>query len=606
MKRSAFKAAVTTETRGLLPPVGTRRFYGRGTSKSDPVRSRAFELIYDRESLVSTGSPPHPDSRTCVAVDLTPWLPDGEAGGAGVLALDLVERLLRLAPSWQLLLLTSSWNHEALGVRFPGLPRMQVHSPHPTGTAAASLLLQRLSSAFGPHLTSRLARSVGVTAWRGVRWLAVRLPRRSGSGLREHGVHLLFCPFTAPRYAEPGVRTVVLLHDLQHRDYPQFFDQRELIARDTHLEWLRRWADVVICVSEFSRQSLLRHVDFPVERTRVVPTAIHERLGRVAVKEGNRLRTQLGLSREYLFYPGNAWPHKNHRLLVAAFALLLKRAPDLDLDLVFTGALPHPDLDLAIRRMGLEKRVHCVGYCTAHQLAALYEGSRMVVFPSLYEGFGIPVLEAMWFGKPVVCSDRTSLPEVAGDAAHYFDARRPEDMVRAMADVLRDDALAAGLVERGRLRLRHFNADNMALAYLDVFRDTLQREAPFRDSVSGVFEDGWAGGTVRLAHSGGTRRVVLELDAPEWLPHQIVEIRVVANGRHVSDRWRLRRGERQTFEVSLPDAPGILALDFAPVFQPRAHGFGEDVRQLACLCRSISIAQGDQPGPNLIPARLGA
>jgi glycosyltransferase involved in cell wall biosynthesis len=156
--------------------------------------------------------------------------------------------------------------------------------------------------------------------------------------------------------------------------------------------------------------------------------------------------------------------------------MFVARHPQSDLRLVCPGALDAPleSIRTATVRMGLEKRVHFPGFMPDSELAALFQLCRSVLFPSLYEGFGMPVLEAMAFGKVVLCSNVTSLPEIAGDAALFFDPRKPAEIVNAICQLESDSALAARLVERGYQRVRNFgDSTKMAQQYLQVFREAV-------------------------------------------------------------------------------------------------------------------------------------
>jgi glycosyltransferase involved in cell wall biosynthesis len=176
-----------------------------------------------------------------------------------------------------------------------------------------------------------------------------------------------------------------------------------------------------------------------------------------------------------MYYPANFWLHKNHEILMIAYSMFVSRNPDCTMDLVLTGALDDAQRGLEdhVRRMGLESRVHFLGYLSEEQLSAVWEGCSFLIFPSLYEGFGIPVLEAMQFGKPVLCSHVTSLPEVAGDAALYFDPEKPRDIVRCIEKIVENKELYADLVRRGYERLDHFQPKDMAAKYLQCLCDVI-------------------------------------------------------------------------------------------------------------------------------------
>jgi glycosyltransferase involved in cell wall biosynthesis len=537
---------------------------------------------------------PNAEVRPCarIAVDLTGMLPGGTVGGAKVLALDLIRRIRQLAPHYELLILTSAVNDaEVAEVAGGATTRLQVL---PDGS------LPRID-------TSRRAGRL--------RWLAGRWNGRQGRlmkamrrldpapGLCDLGVDVLFCPFTTSRYAEGGLRVVSLVYDLQHVDYPQFFTPQEVAGRNAQLAWLRRWADRIICVSDHARQRFLRELGIPPARARVAPCAIHDRLRTFDEAHVREIRARLGLARDYVLYPANAWPHKNHRLLLAAFGLVRARRPDLDVDLVLTGTLVSggDELKRFAAALGLGARVHWTGHCADLDLAALYESCRMVVFPSLYEGFGIPLLEAMSFGRPVACSAVTSLPEVGGDAVRYFDPRRPEEIAGAMLAVLDDPGLASELAERGRRRVEAFSGDAMAAEYVAVFDEVLRQPPRARDAVTGIFDDGWTGASIGLAHTGGRGRMVeIDLEVPAWCPSRGMKVYLERVSHWWPRRWTLVRGTRRLLRVNLPAEPGHLSFALTPLFRPSDHGMGDDGRLLGCLCRSVRIHDRNGAGPNLL------
>jgi glycosyltransferase involved in cell wall biosynthesis len=252
-----------------------------------------------------------------------------------------------------------------------------------------------------------------------------------------------------PPVSRPQAATTVL--DLQHDEHPEFFGRAELAYRKVVYGWTIRRSRIVITISEHARQTLIERYKLEPESVR----AIHLAVDHDVFNPGGPPRG------EYLLYPARPWPHKNHARLFEAFALLRRERPGLKLILTGEGDYgPLPD--------GVEAR----GRVDTDALVDLYRRAAVVVFPSLYEGFGIPVVEAMACGAPVACSNATSLPEVAGDAARLFDPRDPEDIARAVDDVLRspDEWIARGL-ERAKL----FTWDACARAHDVVYRELSSR-----------------------------------------------------------------------------------------------------------------------------------
>jgi len=241
--------------------------------------------------------------------------------------------------------------------------------------------------------------------------------------------------------------SVVSLLDLQHLDMPQLFSRRERAFR--RLAWHRsiRSADCVIVISAFVRDRAVELLGLEPGRIRVVHLGIdHERFF-----PGSAEREPV------LLYPARHWPHKNHARLFEAFAQVRSERPDLRLVLTGGGAYG-----------SLPDGVEALGNLDFAQLPALYQRASALVFPSLYEGFGQPVLEAMACGCPVACSDAASLPEVAGEAARLFDPRDPADIASAIFDVL---AVPAEWAQRGVRRAAGFSWEGTARAHDAVYRE---------------------------------------------------------------------------------------------------------------------------------------
>jgi len=179
----------------------------------------------------------------------------------------------------------------------------------------------------------------------------------------------------------------------------------------------------------------------------------------------------MGLSGPFLFYPAHCWPHKNHAKLVEAFALVASDLPA-ELKLVLTGrAFPpeHPAAVL-IREKRLGSRIIHLGFRSPLEIRALFQNCLALVFPSLFEGYGMPVVEAMHLGKPVLCSNVTSLPEIAGDAVLYFDPNDATDIARALLAVASQPSLRAALAQAAADRKPLFSARARAIETLTVYQ----------------------------------------------------------------------------------------------------------------------------------------
>jgi glycosyltransferase involved in cell wall biosynthesis len=255
-------------------------------------------------------------------------------------------------------------------------------------------------------------------------------------------------PLTVMLPRVDGVPTAVTVHDLQHEAFPQFFSRSQLAFRRNVYGRSVRHSRIVVAVSEHVRADLIERLGLDPDRVRTIHHGVdHERF------------TPDGRGREsFLLYPANRWPHKNHERLLEAFALV--RAERADLQLVLTGDGHDTER--------LPSGVSSLGRVSDHELVELYRRAAALVFPSLYEGFGLPPLEAMACGCPVAVSRVASLPEVCGDAAVYFDPTSVEDIARGIADVL-DHPPRGGLEQASR-----FTWADFAVRHDAVYRDVTE------------------------------------------------------------------------------------------------------------------------------------
>ena len=257
-------------------------------------------------------------------------------------------------------------------------------------------------------------------------------------------LHFPLSVMLPPVRRPPAVTTVL---DLQHEEHPEFFGRAELAYRKRVYGWTVRRSRIVVAISEHGRQTLIERYRLAPERVRAIHLAVdHERFFPDDRPRG-----------DYLLYPARPWPHKNHARLYEAFARV--RREYTRLRLVLTGEGDFGDVPA-----GVDVR----GRVAADELVSLYRGAAAVVFPSLYEGFGMPVVEAMACGCPVACSNVTSLPEVVGDAARLFDPRDVDDIAAAIDEVLRNpEPYAARGLERAGL----FTWDANARAHDEIYRE---------------------------------------------------------------------------------------------------------------------------------------
>jgi glycosyltransferase involved in cell wall biosynthesis len=289
------------------------------------------------------------------------------------------------------------------------------------------------------------------------RYEQFRLP---GQALAE-GVDVLHSlGYVAPLHLH--CPSVVTVHDVHHLAYGRLRDwPRRLLLAQAVRRSVRR-AAAVIAVSRYMRDVIARAYDVPADGIDVVWEAANPRLSDGARPPGAGVAPQAAPG-PYLLAFGGITPNKNLERLLRAFALARTRH-GLSQGLVVVGRLP------SSLRPEDTAGVTVTGYLDEPELAAVLGKADALVFPSIYEGFGLPVLEAMTAGVPVICSDATAIPEVAGDAAVYFDPLNIEDIASKMALVARAPVLRADLAARGRVRAATFSWERAARETLAIYR----------------------------------------------------------------------------------------------------------------------------------------
>jgi glycosyltransferase involved in cell wall biosynthesis len=269
--------------------------------------------------------------------------------------------------------------------------------------------------------------------------------------------------YHAPHYVLPaGVRcpSVVTIHDCIHLMFPQYLPNRLAYAYARAQMWsAARRSDCILTVSEASKRDILHLFNVPPEKIVVVYNAIDSHFSVTPSEDAvARVRERYQLDHKFVLYVGNIKPHKNLVRLIEAFDELRQGAlEDLKLLIIGDQISKVPALRRAVHRHKLHKQVRFLGYVGDDQLAILYRLASVFVFPSLYEGFGLPPLEAMASGTPVVASNVSSLPEVVGDAAVLVNPYDVDAIVDGLRRVLTDPVLAADMSRKGIDRAREFS-----------------------------------------------------------------------------------------------------------------------------------------------------
>jgi glycosyltransferase involved in cell wall biosynthesis len=488
------------------------------------------------------------NSQKTIVIDLTPLLSGGENGGAKILTLELIPYLATLAPKVQFVLLTSDKNHQEFAY-------LDAHNISRT-------CVQNISFDSNHQLLKLLK------------------------------ADLLFCPFNATTYASPQIPTVCIIYDLQYMYYPQFFSAEDKARRHQFLTEICQKSTRLICISDYTKQTLINNFPDTVHKAERIYISLHKRFLPVTAERKQKVLQKFQLaSEEYLIYPANFWRHKNHETLFSAFSKYKKQCTAQSLKLICPGVLnEHASyLKEILKNEQLIDDIILPGYITHEELSILMQSCFAMIYPSLYEGFGIPIAEAMVNDKPVICSRTTSLPEVAGEAALYCDPNNPEEMANLILQLQTDNALQKELILKGSKHISHLgDITHMAQQYLDVF-DAARMPIQSHNILYGVYTDGWCSANLEIVYTNKSSSAYFELvmNAPEWITSKILVIKIKQG--FLSKKYYLKRGETLLIKYPIIKKEGLITINISPTFNLKTIGSSQDERNLTCLLKSCRL-----------------
>lgn len=298
--------------------------------------------------------------------------------------------------------------------------------------------------------------------------LPVRIPASDGVA-EACGARVMH--FTLQSGFRTAIPSIYQPYDLQHVHLPQFFGAYARKWRDVTYAALARQAAAVVVMSSWVKDDVVRHLALPPEKVQVVPWApVTEEYPAPAEADLAAARARFALPPSFALYPAQTFPHKNHATLIEAVARLRERG--ISIPVVCPGKQNAHFSRLAgeLRRRGVEGLVSFPGYVSPLELRCLYRLARLLVFPSLFEGGGMPIFEAYAAGVPVACSNVTCLPEQAGDAALLFDPREAGSLAAALERLWTDAGLRGVLAHRGAERVARFTWTRTARVYRALYR----------------------------------------------------------------------------------------------------------------------------------------
>ncbi|MFI3214122.1 MAG: glycosyltransferase family 1 protein [Eubacteriales bacterium] len=281
-------------------------------------------------------------------------------------------------------------------------------------------------------------------------------------------IDVLFCPLLYVPHVKFRIPVVVTIHDLQFKYFPEYFTKENLCYREKETIYAIEQADKIITISEHAKKTIIEQYGIQESCIKVIyedaDTSIQYS------KKTEMVCEQLkNINSKYIFYPAASWKHKNHRKLFQALVILIQEFK-LDLSLVLTGNIEEP-LKLMIEEYKLEDRVVALGYVNQELMNHIFANAQLLVFPSLFEGFGIPLIEAMQMELPIVCSNCGSIPEIAGDAAEFFDPMNEKEIAQVVFNTIVNDERRRELIEKGKIRRKIFSWDICAKQTIEILQD---------------------------------------------------------------------------------------------------------------------------------------
>ena len=304
-------------------------------------------------------------------------------------------------------------------------------------------------------------------------WEQLRLP----SYTRTDKLDVLFSPgFTAPLTGSG--RRVTVIHDLQHKRQPQNFGRFELMAWEWCVAQSVKTASTIITVSESSKKDIIEFYSVPPQDVRVVAHGVEDDFFGLKKNEtyGPELLTEAGLpDSPYLLAVSTVHPHKNWKRLIAAYEVVAREEPNLQLVVCGLPGKSWDEVKNLLAGNGLGKRVHLLGWQPRKTLIGLFKYADALVFPSTFEGFGMPVLEALAAGVPVACSNIPPLRELADGCASFFDPLSSDDMAAAIRGLRQDEFQRMKFVTAGLERSKNSTWLRAAQQTLAIFLEASQR-----------------------------------------------------------------------------------------------------------------------------------
>jgi glycosyltransferase involved in cell wall biosynthesis len=295
-------------------------------------------------------------------------------------------------------------------------------------------------------------------------WPNVALPR----ALKQHRLDVLHITYPYGTLTNKWSKNIITIHDLSPILFPETHTRMNILHHRLVLPHILKRADRIITVSNSSKESIVKYYHIPPDKVRAIPLGVSPNFKPVL---GNESQTKALIPRPYILNVGVIEPRKNLNTLLRSFQLVKKKGFPHKLVLCGPRGWKCSDVDALLNHLGLQEHVIFLGFIPPQALPKLYSSADLFVYPSLYEGFGLPVLEAMACGTPLIASNSSSLPEVVGNAGLLVKPNDSHELAEAMIQVLSHRSLSLELTAKGLQRSKLFSWEQTAKETLKVYRE---------------------------------------------------------------------------------------------------------------------------------------
>lgn len=279
----------------------------------------------------------------------------------------------------------------------------------------------------------------------------------------------------SPRFTQ--VPRVISIMDLAFHHFPEYFTRKDLAQLRSWTKYSISKADAIITISQASKDDILKLYPVKREKVHVVYPGVKQTLSlQPHIYPMKELENKFGIKKDYLLFVGTLQPRKNIKRLIEAFSKVHQDSSDIQLIIVGRKGWKYEEILSAPQKYGVKESVKFLDFVADDDLETLYKNALCFVWPSLYEGFGLPVLEAMQYGCPVITSNVSSLPEAGGDAAVYVDPENVEDIVSKIKKVIGNKELRDDMVKKGYQQVKKFSWEKAAKETLEILKEVVDKK----------------------------------------------------------------------------------------------------------------------------------